>query len=201
LPPGWEYTDEDRERRAYSQRGVYPGTYRKGQVPIKSSYYISAFQLPVTDGHPIAVQDYAERLIASIPTEYSASQKREYWEHSLLAAYFHLYGEAWSHWAEIIPWLRQSEIGLRADRYGCEMAWDWSAKNRFLNANGFRWSLQELNRLVDRYPDYQKDNDSQGMYIHGKPFEDIRQVAEALNLPTAKTLMLLSEFARKLQRS
>ena len=78
------------------------------------------------------------------------------------------------------------------------MLWDWSAKAHFLSANGFRWNLTDLNRLIDRYPYYQRDNDSQGMYILGKPFEEIQQVAAALNLPTAKTLELLAEHAQKL---
>lgn len=200
-PLGPEYTDEERRKmRELIPRGVYPGTYHKGQTPIKSSYYVSTSHLSVADGEGrhIIVPDYAELLIASIPKQSSARQKREYWEHSLLVAYYHLYGYQWSQWKPLIPWLRQSQIPLKAEGYACEMLWDWTAKTRFLNENGFRWNLSDLNRLIDRYPDYQRDNDSQGMYIPGKLFEEIQQVAAALNLPTARTLELLTEHASKL---
>lgn len=200
-PLGPEYTDEERRRmREQIPRGVYPGTYRKGQAPTKTSYYVPQVQTPTRDneGRRIVPPDYAELLIASIPKGLSARQRREYWEHSLLVAYYHLYGDHWYHWEALIPWLNRSQIPLKAESYACEMPWDWSAKAHFLSANGFRWNLTDLNRLIDRYPDYQRDNDSQGMYIPGKPFEEIQQVAAALNLPTAKTLELLAEHAQKL---
>lgn len=198
-PLGPEYTDEERRRmRELIPRRIYPGTYRRGQEPARTSYYVPRVQLSESEGHPIVAPDYAEQLIASIPNDFSAYQKQRYWEHSLLVAYYHLYGDGWHQWCNLIPWLEQSRLRPKAESYGCEMLWDWPAKTHFLNANRFKWNLSDLNRLIDRYPDYQRDNSSQGMYIPGKTFEEIQQVAAALNLPTAKTLELLAEHAQKL---
>lgn len=200
-PLGHEYTDEQlRKMREQIPRGIYPGTYRRGQIPTKTSYYVPKVEIIESAGGAcrIVTPDYAELLIASIPSELSVRQRREYWEHSLLIAYYHLYGDHWSQWESLIPWLKQSQISLKVDSYACEMLWDWPAKTHFLSTNGFRWSLSDLNRLIDRYPEYQRDNESQGMYIPGKSFEEVQQVAVALNLPTAKTLELLADFAAKL---
>lgn len=201
-PLGPEYTEDElkKMREEVLPHGVYPGTYGRGQMPVRASYPVPAAKPPESDGEGIkpASPDYAELLIASIPKGLSVPQRRAYWEHSLLDAYYHLYGDHWSQWEALIPWLKRSQIPLKAESYACEMPWDWPAKTHFLNANGFRWNLTDLNRLIDRYPDYQRDNDSQGMYIPGKPFEEIQKVAAALNLPTAKTLELLAEHAQKL---
>lgn len=201
-PLGPEYTDEERrKKRELTPHGVYPGTYRRRQTPTKTSYFVSTICLPDDNSPERVIPEYAELLIASIPLEYSPEQIKEYWEHSLLAAYYHLYGDKWSHWAAIIPWLTPALVAARAESYGCEMLWDWSAKKRFLSLNDFKWSLPDLNRLIDRYPDYQRDNDSEGMYIPGRTFEEIQQVALALNLPTIKTLGLLAEYALGLKKT
>lgn len=196
-PVGPFYTEEERRRmRENIPHGVHPRVSAKGHMGTKSNYYVPTPPIPEDFVHPYTLVNFATKLIDSVPVNASLRERRGFWEKSLLDAYFHLYGDRWPHWLRIIPWTTPTQIRNLATRYSCEQPWSWMAKCRFIEAHEFQWSLDDLNYLIDRYPDRQQTGREQGIYVSDKPFEEIREVAEALNLPTREILDTLAEYAR-----
>lgn len=191
--------EEKRKLREQIPRGTYyPRTYRKGQTPAKTIYFASTIQLAETEGRRVAKPDFAEQLIASIPSKLRAAGQRTYWERSVFSAYYHLYGSAWEYWSTIVPWVTRASLSKCAASYRCDHVWDWTDKRRFLEENDAHWSLADLEYLIDRFPERQTDSYNQGIYVADKSFEEIMFVAEALGLPTVHTLKLLSQYAQRL---
>ncbi len=188
-----------RELRKLIPRGeYYPKTYRKGQLRTKTSYYVAPVQIPVDAVHPYDTQNFATRLVAGMPNGPTLQSQQEYWERALLGAFYHLYGADWFQWTFIIPWLGRGQIEQRAVAFGCERPWTWMEKRHFLKEHGFNWSLDDLNYLIDRYPERQMDERAQGIYVGNKPFAEILRVATALQLPTRAVLGTLAGYASRL---
>ena len=198
-PLGHQYTDDELKRmRENIPHGVHPRVMAKGHIPPKTSYYTPPVVIPEGAVHPYELQNFATRLIADIPDGPTLQVQREYWERGLLDAYYHLYGEMWHCWGLILPWVSRSQIRIKAATYACDPPWNWMAKCRFLENNGFTWSLEDLNYLIDRYPDRQANDREQGIFVSDKPFHEIRAIATELGLPSKGVIETLADYAHKL---
>ena len=198
-PLGHRYTEEELKRmRENIPHGVHPRVMAKGHTPPKTSYYTPPVVIPDGAVHPYELKNFATKLIAGIPEGPTLQAQREYWEKGLFDAYYHLYGETWPCWKLILPWVRQSQIQIKAMSYASDPPWNWMAKCRFLENNGFAWSLEDLNYLIDRYPDRQRNDYEQGIFVADKPFQEIRTVAMELGLPNKGVLETLADYAHKL---
>lgn len=178
--------------------GVHPRVMAKGHMPQKASYYTPPFVMPEGSVHPYDLENFATRLIAGIPEGPTLRAQQEYWEKRLLDAYYHLYGESWQQWNVLIPWVGRARIRVRAEAYACEQPWNWTARRWFLESHEFAWSLEDLNYLIDRYPDRQRNGREQGIFVADKPFRETQAVAKALGLPTREVLEALAAYARRL---
>lgn len=198
-PVGPFYTEEERRRmRENIPHGVHPRVTAKGHMGTKSNYYVPTPPIPDDFVHPYDLENFATRLISSISDDMAPQTKRDFWEKRILRAWFHLYGDGWHYWRQIIPWMPMAQIKDRAISLGCEQPWNWMAKCRFLELHGFMWSLEDLNYLIDRYPDRQRNDREQGIFVSDRSFTEIQSVAKSLNLPCAEVLNTLADYARKL---
>lgn len=219
-PTGYMPTEEERrEMQKNIPRGRYPGAASKGHVGVKFNYYRQDGDLssdsypqraiqsekeakkasPVKRRSPLRyTRKFTSRLITNIPKGSNEAVKQRYWERELLGAYFHIYDESWNQWPLIIPWLCQNQLRERAIEYGCELPWDWMRRQEFIIRNDFSWNMRQLKRLIDWYPESQEDDSKEGIYIDGKSFLEVMEVAKALNLPTKEVLSMLAMHARML---
>ena len=198
-PVGPRYTEEEREAlRKRLPHGTHPRMESREHSGAQFSYYVPPVPIPPDAVHPYDLTNFATLTIAGVPSGPTLDAQRDYWERELLDAYFHLYGESWAEWRRIIPWLLRRQIRARAVTFVCEQPWNWMAKRHFLESHHFAWSLDDLNYLIDRYPDRQRNDREQGIFVAEKPFAEIQEVAKTLGLPSKEVLDTLADYARML---
>ena len=199
-PMGRTLTDEEkREMRKLIPRGeYYPRTYRKGQPKKKVGFFFPAVIVSDAVSRRLSAPELGETLVAKVPATLVPSNQRSKWEAVLLETFHYLYDGSWSKWPALIPWVNQASLDERAKEHGCESCWDWATKRRFLEGNGLSWSLDDLEYLIDRYPDRQLSNRAQGIFIGDRPYAEIQGIAEALRLPNKATIDILTAHARAL---
>ena len=201
-PVGPFYTEEQRKKlRDNIPHGVHPKATSRYHRNAKSSYYVPLSKIAEDRIHPYDSDSIATRLIATVSDKHQSISRRAVWEKTLLDAWFHLYGEGWREWRFIIPWLSSEQVVRKAMELGCGQVWNWMTKRRFLNECDFAWSLEDLDYLIDRYPDRQVNEQERGIFVSNKPFSEIQRVAHVLGLPTRKDLDALTEYARGLAAS